>query len=271
MLARYMDRRLTNGTKPEIKPGELFYLCNVCGTGNWCLAPEMNREGAPCSHCGTNIRYRGVIAALTRAMFGQIRVLRDLPPDKRIRGVGMSDAVCYAKWLEKTFDYTNTFYHTEPLLDITRPGSEYFDRYDFVISTDVFEHVALPIQPAFDNLLRILKPGGVVAFSVPFSLEAETREHFPSLHDFSLRQEEGRWVLENTTAAGVVERFHDLVFHGGEGMTLEFRLFSLDALWRNFVHAGFVDVVVHRDPVFEHGIFWREPWSLVMTARRPAT
>ncbi len=255
---------------PAKQPGALYYTCNVCGADDWCQAPEMHREGAPCSTCGTNIRYRGVLAALTRVMFGQIRVLRDLPADKRIRGLGMSDAVCYARWLEKTFDYTNTYYHAEPLLDITRPGPEHVCRYDFVISTDVFEHVAPPIQPAFDNLFRILKPGGVVVFSVPFSLEAETREHYPSLHEFSVRQEDGNWVLENTTAAGVVERFSNLVFHGGEGMTLEFRLFSLDALWRNFVQAGFVDVVVHRDPVFEHGIFWREPWSLILTARRPA-
>ena len=182
----------------------------------------------------------------------------------------MSDDDCYAKLLAVKFGYTNTFYHCEPLLDITRPAPHWLGIHDFVITSDVFEHVPPPIQTAFDNLYALLKPGGVVVFSVPFSLESETREHYPDLHQFSLRQEgDADWVLENVTCDGRREQFRDLVFHGGPGSTLEMRLFSLAALQRHFAAAGFVDLRVHDEPYFEHGIFWRNPWSLVLSARKP--
>jgi hypothetical protein len=104
-------------------------------------------------------------------------------------------------------------YHCEPLLDITRPAPHWLGVNDLVITSDVFEHVPPPIQTAFDNLYALLKPGGVVVFSVPFSLESETREHYPDLHQYSLRQEgNAGWVLENVTRDGRREQFRVLFF-----------------------------------------------------------
>ena len=231
----------------------------------------IDRERGACRVCGANVRFRSLIAVLTERLLGAASALPDLAPRPDITGLGMSDAQCYASRLRSAFSYENTFFHCEPLLDITDPAGRWLGRNDFVISSDVFEHVAPPVQRAFDNLHALLKPGGVAVFSVPFAVEGDTREHYPTLHRFSLREEHpGSWVLENETVDGKVERFRDLVFHGGPGSTLEMRLFSLPALRRHFEQAGFVDFQVHGEPMFQYGVFWLHPWSVTISARRLA-
>lgn len=263
-------RQLVRAAGPS-PAGELSWQCNICGAENKCQVASIERESAPCSACGATLRYRTVVAILMLRLFGKVEVLATLPDRRHLQGVGMSDADCCARLLAARLGYTNTFYHREPLLDITRPAPHWLGVNDFVITSDVFEHVPPPVQTAFDNLYALLKPGGVVVFSVPFSLESETREHYPDLHQFSIRQEsDAGWVLENVTRDGRREQFRNLVFHGGPGSTLEMRLFSFAALQRHFAAAGFVDLRVHNEPYFEHGIFWRHPWSLVLSAMRPA-
>ena len=67
--------------------------------------------------------------------------------------------------------------------------------YDFIIASDVFEHIAPPVSRAFVNARRLLKPGGVMIFSVPFSLEADTVERFPELFDYRLLETGSGWQL----------------------------------------------------------------------------
>lgn len=232
----------------------------------------ITREGGACSGCGATVRFRSLAAVLTQRLFGKIVVLDALEANKGVRGVGMSDAPCYALRLQSKFRYTNTYFHCDPYLDITQPDKRWIGCNDFVVSSDVFEHVSPPVQRAFDNLNALLRPGGVVVFSVPFSLESDTQEHFPNLHNFSIREESsGVWVLDNVTVEGRIEQFRNLVFHGGPGTTLEMRLFSLAALKRHFESAGFVDFRVHNEACFEHGIFWLQPWSITVSAVRSPT
>ncbi len=250
--------------------GELAWRCNICGTMNCCLAGTMDRETGDCMHCGAVMRYRSIVAVLTERLFGKVQILAEIAPSPQFTGVGMSDDDRYANLLAEKFSYTNTFYHCEPLLDITRPSPRWLGVNDFVITSDVFEHVPPPIQQSFDNLFSLLKPGGVVVFSVPFNLEAATREHYPNLHDFRIVQEEsGDWVLHNVTKAGVSEEFRNLLFHGGPGSTLELRVFCRAALERHLLDAGFTDLRLHSESRFEHGIFWLHPFSLMVSARRP--
>ena len=90
---------------------------------------------------------------------------------------------------------------------------------------------------AFANARRLLKPHGIFIFSVPYSLDQETLEHFPDLHDYRLVEKDGAWRLENRTSDGRRQVFSDLVFHGGPGSTLEMRLFSRNGLIDEFVKA----------------------------------
>ncbi len=104
---------------------------------------------------------------------------------------------------------------------------------DFIISSDVFEHVVPPVSRAFENVWKMLKPGGVFVLTVPYGAQRETVEHFPELNEFSIVERDGSFVLRNKTRTGVLQEFNDLVFHGGPRTTLEMRVFSLKLLWFN--------------------------------------
>ena len=235
--------------------GSLAFTCNICGHRNAVLLEALDRESPTCLGCGSSMRFRSLMHALTVGQCGEGVKLWDLALRKDIVGIGMTDAATYADLLSEKFDYTNTFYHQEPLLDITKPDSEWVGKCDFVVASDVFEHVPPPISVAFSNLKALLKPQGFVAFSVPFGLAADNKEHFPELHDFRLAQEAGVWVLYNTTIAGKKERFDDLIFHGGPSSTLEMKLFSLSGLMREFTRAGFSSTEVISAPCWEYGIY----------------
>jgi SAM-dependent methyltransferase len=144
------------------------------------------------------------------------------------------------------------------------------DRADFVISTDVFEHVPPPVDRAFENLFKIVKDGGVCIFSVPYKNEGETREHFPDLHEYELVKRNGKRTLVNKTRHGDEQIFDDLRFHGGPGSTLELRLFSRQSLLANIEKAGFEDVRLHDESIPEFGVLV-EPNapSLIISMRKP--
>jgi SAM-dependent methyltransferase len=258
------------GALNPTQAGQLHWVCNICGTANLNLASTIDRESGHCSHCNSVMRFRSLTAVLTQHLFGKTQILASLPINRAITGIGMSDAHLYAQHLEAKLSYTNTFYHCEPLLDITNPTPQRFEHNDFIITSDVFEHVPPPVQRGFDNMFKLLKPGGVVIFSVPYVSLPDTDEHYPNLFNYSLTQDaQGEWLLHNTTRDGQQETFKNLIFHGGPGSTLEMRLFTESALRKHFADAGFVDLQIHDQPCFEHGIYWQGPCSITMSARRP--
>ena len=201
-------------------------------------------------------------------LFGQSLPLGAFPRAKHIKGIGMSDGPKIAEVLHRQFDYENTFYHKEPRLDITDASFGQAGTYDFIVASEVFEHIPQPIQPAFDNLSRLLKPSGFALFSTPWAPDGHTREHFPDLHDWSLVQLKSGYVLVNRTREGQLQTFENLVFHGGPGTTLEFRLFSRPDLNSHFQQAGFEEIeFVERETNLQHGITWA-PWSRGIVLRK---
>ena len=249
-------------------PGTLFFQCNVCGAGSATLLSALEREAGHCRSCGSIMRFRAVVHHLSVELFGVSLNIEDFPPTaRRFEGIGMSDSAKYAMRLEKKLRYTNTFYHQAPVFDVQSAHNASAGSLDFVISSDVFEHVAPPIGTAFGNLRRVLRKGGALIFTVPFGVEGDTIEHFPELHDYRIEKRDGRFVLCNRTKAGVEQKFENVIFHGGPGNTLEMRLFSESGVRRELTHAGFTDIKLHREPVFERGIYWNAPWSVPITAR----
>jgi SAM-dependent methyltransferase len=242
------------------------FRCNICGDFCSVPAPALQREVPSCDRCGSTVRNRAIVHLLTTELFGRSMAIPELPRRRDLVGVGLSDSDNYARRLGDKFNYTNTFFHQEPRLDIAAVPDDFIRRFDFIIASDVFEHVAPPVSRAFVNARRLLKPHGVLIFSVPYSLEAETREHFPDLLDYKLIEVDGSWRLENRTADGRTQVFTDLVFHGGPGSTLEMRLFSRNALMREFVNAGFAGVRIADESQPAYGIVWPEPWSIPMVA-----
>ena len=262
----------TPSSARRISPPPLRFRCNICGEDSSTTLADLEREKPTCGSCGSTPRVRAIIRALSTELFrGESAALPDFPSWKEMRGLGMTDWIGYAEGLAEKFTYTNTFLHQEPRLDIgaDEMPPDWMGAHDFIISSEVLEHVLPPVSKAFDNILRLLKPGGVLILTVPYTLMPDSTEHFPELHDFSVVQEDGTSVLRNTTEDGEVQEFRNLVFHGGPGSTLEMRVFSENALLRLLREAGFEAIKVHREPDIVHGVWWPEPWSLPISARKP--
>ena len=246
------------------------FTCNVCGGDNRGvpLAYAENRENQSCRACMASLRMRSLMYLLSMELFGRPLTLPEFPVDKGIRGLGMSDWEGYAGALAAKLDYANTFYHREPRLDIADVPESAMGRHRFLISSDVFEHVPpFALDAAFRNSRRLLRHDGCFILTVPFAKEGETREHFPRLHDYRLVEEGGRRRLINRTAGGLEEVFDELVFHGGEGMTLEMRMFSESDLLRRLAAAGFSSARVHGEHYAPYGILWPIDHSLPIVAR----
>lgn len=258
-----------NTLKPDQR---VKFKCNICSAANEVVSTMLTREEASCSGCGSTVRMRAMVQILTAELFGESMSIDDIsPPRPDIVGIGMSCWDGYANRLAHKLKYINTYYHQEPFLDITNVGRKMTESLDFVVSTDVFEHVAPPISIAFTNTRRLLKKNGVFIISVPFDrpgeANAETREWFPNLHDWKLEEVDGQWVLHNITRHGTVERFDNLCFHGGPGTTLEMRLFSEASLIRELISAGFNDLTIYSKPHLDLGIHWPNGCSIPIAAR----
>jgi SAM-dependent methyltransferase len=244
----------------------ITFTCNLCGTSN--AVEAIPWETPTCSSCGSNVRMRAIIYMLALELFGEARRLPEFPRCDKVKGFGMSDAQCYATVLAEKVDYTNTFYDRQPYLDITESHPGQHGTYDFILSSDVFEHVAPPIERAFEEAFRLLKPHGFLCITVPSVIADETDEHYPDLHQYSVIELAGEHVLINRKKDRTLEIHGNLVFHGGIGATLEMRLFAQADLVRKLRGAGFSDVVLQMEPVEQFGIVFDGPWSRPLVARK---
>jgi SAM-dependent methyltransferase len=228
--------------------GSLVFRCNICGSPSIVTFNRIPRDRPSCDACASSMRMRAVVNALSQELFAQSLVIDDFPERR---------------------DYLNTFYHQEPYLDIMAPPPpELRGAFDFVICSEVLEHVPPSVSTAFDNLRLLLKPDGVLIFSSPYRRGGDiTLEHFPDLHEYEILDSEKEQVLRNVTRDGEVQVFEDLKFHGGDGATLEMRVFTRSSLIEEFLRAGFAEPRFHYESVFEFGIRWGDRASLPMGAR----
>jgi SAM-dependent methyltransferase len=247
----------------------LTFVCNICGESNDAHPMTLDRETASCAGCGSNVRWRSVVHLLSKALFGTSLGLWAFPSRPDLTGIGLSDWPGYAERLAPKLSYRNTHYDREPRLDITDPPSDLHRSLDFLIASDVFEHVDPPVERAFENAFRLLKPGGVLVLTVPYAISGGTDEHFASLHQYEIVEFKGRPIVVNRTADDRWEVFEDLVFHGGPGSTLEMRRFSRDPLLAGVREAGFTEIVVSDHACPEFGILWLLPFGIPILARRP--
>ncbi|MGC1549914.1 MAG: class I SAM-dependent methyltransferase [Rhodanobacter sp.] len=269
-LARQAELSIRAHAFPLKAPTIEKPACNICGFRLKASREVLSeRETRSCTVCGSTLRFRALMAALQSELDGdrQIRVLERIPKRKCIKGLGMSDAGVYANALHRSFDYTNTFFHTQPTLDIRSPAQHYMGRYDFVVSSDVLEHVDGPCQRALGNLRAVLKPGGILALTVPYGFQDTTIEHYPELHDYRIEGEGADRVLVNITKDGREQQFSNLCFHGGDGSTLELRIYSYNDLVRWLGEAGFTDIKLHDANHPQWGIIRQNQLSLPITAK----
>jgi SAM-dependent methyltransferase len=251
------------------------FTCNICGATCEHPAERFEREHEDCPHCRSSVRVRALIALLSKEIFGTLLTLPEFPVLKGIRAIGMSDAPGLAERLAEKFDYTNTFYDQAPRFDITNPDPRDDGHYDFILSSEVLEHVPPPVEQSFANLNRLLKPDGLLLMTTPYNIGGQTREHFPVLHQYTLASLAGRAVLINRKRDGSIETFENLTFHhaptevrGGHGSSLEMRVFTEASLRAVLCNAGFPEVHFAAENVEEFGIEHAESWSLPIAARK---
>ena len=244
------------------------FVCNVCGSSNEYAGAALSREAPGCKTCGSSLRTRGLLHALSMELFGTPLPLPDFPRVPSLRGLGTSDSNQYAGALAEKFDYRNTFFDREPRFDITQAPESESGRYDFLISSEVLEHVVPPASQAFDNAFRMLQPHGVLVFTVPYELDSPL-EHYPELHEYGLADVGGRMVLVNRTRDGRLQTFENPVFHwSGADPALEMRAFSEAQLRDLLSAAGFAETRIYSENYPPFGIVHGETWSLPIAARK---
>jgi SAM-dependent methyltransferase len=244
------------------------FRCNLCGTDNSIGDPiQKHRELLICAGCGSCARFRGIVHAIQRELLGARlgTVLRSVAERKELTGLGFSDANVYAKELARIFTYVNTFYHTDPLLDImTAESVSNFAPADFVVCSDVLEHVPPPAITAFQNLRRLVRPGGVLVLTVPYLEGYETIEHYPHLYRWKIVQMDQYHALLNLRrsdprsvgSAPSFDFFPDPVFHGGPGEVLEMRIYGEGDLRARLAYAGFSAIEEIEPNLLEIGYIW---------------
>ncbi len=244
------------------------FQCNLCGSQTESNARPEDRESSTCEVCGSSARFRAIALALSRTLFGSDLPLTEFPLLKSVRGLGISDSEMISSRLERCFTYINTHYHRDPMFDLMRPDEREFGRYDFVICADVLEHVPAPVDIAFRTLSRLLKPRGFIILTVPFTLDPETVEHFRDVGEFGLAEVGGRTVLVSRTNENEYRVYDQLTFHGGEGSTLEMRIYSEQDLRAKFAAAGLSELRVESRANPEFGVRLTGPCSLPLVASR---
>jgi SAM-dependent methyltransferase len=222
----------------------MAFTCNVCGhAGNELLpAHYENPELPSCAACGSNIRFRWLADRLARELFGRRMLLPDFPSNPAIRGLGLTDPPAIAERLAPRFTYLNTHFDIEPRLDI-RTDSSPIGELDFLIASEVFEHVEPPVSAAFRNAARLLKPGGFLLLTTPWVWDGRGGDALPELHDWRLDYADGKCSILNRTPDGRTECFPDVRPDGGPGRTFgrtrehfphlhDWRLIEEDGAWR---------------------------------------
>lgn len=253
--------------KRKLRINPLDFTCNLCGTLNTGVE-QFGREIPNCAGCQSTVRLRSMMYVLSMELFGVPLPLPDFPVLKSLRGWGMTDPESCARILAEKLDYTNTYFDREPKLDITDLGDRPGGTVDFLISSEVFEHVRPPVETAFQNACRLLRPHGVLILTVPYGPAGAPLEHFPQLSDYGVLQLRGGAVLVNRTAGGELQVFDQLVFHGGSGSTLEMRVLTEEALRSALLGAGFRELKFYGDNYPPFGICHSETWSLPLAARK---
>jgi SAM-dependent methyltransferase len=214
--------------------------------------------------CKSSTRFRYVGFAVSKYILGGSGLLAE-DVDNGASGIGLSDASPLANALKRFKYYRNTFLHKSPKLDIMEPPKKR-GLFDFIISSDVFEHTPPPIERPFETAFSLLRDGGTFVLSVPTHIEFH--EHFPDLFDYSLEQSGSIFKLVNTTKAGKRQEFHDLRFHGGPGDTLEMRVFSETVALTLMEEAGFSDIECIPPHQAEFGVFPLNGLSTLWVARK---
>jgi SAM-dependent methyltransferase len=221
-------------------------ICNLCSAPVVRLHP--GDGGERCVRCLSTYRHRSLG-----------RVIQAEDPDRSIAIYELSATGALHKWMRRRFanlTVSEFFDDLEP--GAYRDGVQCQDverltfpdaSFDLVTSTEVFEHVPDDAQ-GFREVFRVLKPGGMHAFTVPLADVPQTLER-------ARRREDG-----------TIEHLTEPEYHGdryrGLGKVLAFRTYGLDIVDRMAAagfHASIARIVSRRNAI---------PHGKVVVGRKPS-
>lgn len=236
----------------------ITFTCNICGTISTVPSVKKHRELLQCNECGSTPRYRGIFQAIQKYVLGSTeQPVRLTEPRLDKMGIGMSDWEPLVPDLQRVVSYRNTFYHQEPRLDITNAKScKSYKNLDFIICSEVLEHVLPPVSQCLINIKGMLKTDGILILSVPYLEGYETIEHFPHIDRFEITPVGDRHSLVNIAPDGTIEHFDNIIFHGGPGSVLEMRIFGEGDILAMLSYSGFTDVTIMEPTLPEIGYIW---------------
>jgi hypothetical protein len=239
------------------------FLCSACLRPSFAPKNSIGRESFNCHWCKATSRERAIFLQI----HWQYMQRKMKNPFRKLSILGVSDGHLTSTILSKIYrkNYINYQYHLDPKLDITNVQASLIDNADIISCSEVLEHVEPPIQNAFDGLYKLLKVNGALVLSVPHTDEqGEHVEHFPVMRNSQIVKRNEQLVLIGEDTSGNSVSFDNLIFHGGIGTTLEYRVFSKSSLIDHLKVAGFGDLLIKRNYKL-FGISW-EPWSRVWVA-----
>ena len=163
-------------------------VCSVCGARTTFERKHRSlREGFACPECRSSLRYRGQAEVLLDLLgTGTERSFRDLATSgaldvQSIYEPGVSGPLRTV--LSSAGNYESSFFWSDVQPGDSRDGVRCEDlhqltfaedQFDVVVSSDIMEHVRRPWD-AFEEINRVLKPGGVHVFSIPVQLPMTAR------------------------------------------------------------------------------------------------
>jgi SAM-dependent methyltransferase len=160
----------TRDAVPPCPPDNRYQgLCNICGSREgFCHPPEaVARESYHCLSCSSTSRDRQLVKTLGLCL-GRTDSLADWP-EQQLTLIETSGYRATPSRLAQKFRYVNLMYDgaAENCLrgDLSRLGLRN-DSLDVLLTSDVFEHVRQDI-PAWQEVYRVLKPGGYLVLQVP--------------------------------------------------------------------------------------------------------
>jgi|694.fasta_scaffold19824_5 hypothetical protein len=186
--------------------------------------------------------------------------------------IGLSDAELMSNFFNQKFGncYLNTYFDSEPKLDIGNLSNRNFASADLLISSDVYEHVFFPLHNSILGSFNLLKPGGHLVLTMPWNTWQDSVEHYPWMVSYSVHQvSDGIYSVIGIDQSGSERIVTNPVFHGGPGNTLEMRKININVLVHELVRVGFIEIKIHDQNRPEFGIRRADGVMGVVTARKP--
>ena len=183
LVGKEFARRKSTHSRPAAADfGKDGYVdsCTVCGHTGYLRCEEQSiRETYRCGGCGASLRYREqarlILDHFSREGSGH---LADLANEAEFQNLKIYEPGLigpFRKFFQKLPHYHTSYFWNDVEPGESREGVQCQDlmnlthednSFDLVLSSDIFEHVRKPFA-GFQEVNRVLKPGGFHIFSIP--------------------------------------------------------------------------------------------------------